>query len=368
MLPRRNRMPPTGKPVPSDSRLRTLAPELDAQGLLRVGGRLRRATDLAEDLRHPIVLGTKHRVTTLIIQKYDKAVCHAGAERVFAEIRRRYWVLQGREAVRLFQRTCPDCQKRRAQPNIPRMADLPPCRLKVGQQAFHCTGVDCFGPFLVKRGRGTQKRWGIIYKCMTTRAVHIEVLHHMDTDSFFMSFRRFQSRRGRPHTLLSDQWTNFRGESELKAGFEDMAEDLKNRLAPYQVCFQFNPPNAPHFGGTWEWEVRSFKTALNTTLRAQTVSDEVFSTVLTEIEAVLNSKPLGYVSTDVADVDPVTPNCSWGAQTLRSPSVSTAPQRSEAGRCGGTAKCWRISFGLTLSSTICLHSKLDKSGSKRRRT
>lgn len=160
------------------------------------------------------------------------------------------------------------------------MANLPPCRLKVGQQAFHCTGVDCFGPFLVKRGRGTEKRWGIIYKCMTTRAVHIEVLHHMDTDSFLMSFRRFQSRRGRPHTLLSDQGTNFRrGESELKASFEDMAEDPKNRLAPYQVRFQFNLPNAPHFRGTWEREVRSVKTVLNTTLGVQTVSDEVFSTV-----------------------------------------------------------------------------------------
>lgn len=298
-----------GKPVPADSKLLTLAPELDTQGLIRVGGRLRRATGLAEDVKHPIVLGTRHRVSELIIQKYDKAVCHAGAERVFAEIRRRYWILQGREAVRRFQRTCTDCQKWRAQPAIPRMADLPPCRLKIGQKAFHSTGVDCFGPFLVKRGRGTEKRWGIVYKCMTTRAVHIEVLHHMDTDSFLMSFRRFQSRRGSPITLLSDQGTNFRGgESELKESFEAMAEELKNHLAPSQVHFQFNPPNAPHFGGTWEREVKSIKTALYTTLGAQTVSDEVLATVLTEIEGVLNSKPLGYVSTDVADVDPVTPN------------------------------------------------------------
>lgn len=144
---------------------------------------------------------------------------------------------------------------------------------------------------------------------MTTKAVHLEVLHSMTTDSFLMSFRRFQSRRGTPHTLLSDQGTNFRGgEAELRESFGSMADELKCQLASCQVHFQFNPPNAPHFGGTWEREVRSIKTALYTILGVQTVSDEVFATVLTEIEGVLNSKPLGYVSTDVADVDPVTPN------------------------------------------------------------
>ena len=228
---------------------------------------------------------------------------------VALEIRRRFWILQGREAVRRFQRTCTDCQRWRAQPAIPKMADLPPCRLKIGEKAFHATGVDCFGPFLVKRGRGTEKRWGIVYKCMTTRAVHIELLQSMSADSFLMSFRRFQARRGTPATLLSDHGTNFKGgESELRESFEAMTEEVKTRLAPAQVHFQFNPPNAPHFGGTWEREVRSIKTALYTVLGAQTVGDEVLATVLTEIEGVLNSKPLGYVSTDIADVDPVTPN------------------------------------------------------------
>lgn len=299
----------TSKPLPADSRLLTLAPELDNQGLIRVGGRLRRALDLAENLKHPIVLGAKHRVTELIIQQFDKSVCHAGAERVFAEIRRRYWILQGREAVKRFQRTCSECQKWRAQPAIPRMADLPPCRLKIGEKAFHATGVDCFGPFLIKRGRSTEKRWGIVFKCMTTRAVHIELLHTMSADSFLMSFRRFQARRGKPATLISDHGTNFKGgETELRESFKNLTEEVKTLLAPAQVNFQFNPPNAPHFGGAWEREVRSIKTALYTVLGAQTVGEEVLATVLAEIEGVLNSKPLGYVSTDVADVDPVTPN------------------------------------------------------------
>ena len=129
-----------------------------------------------------------------------------------------------------------------------------------------------------------------------------------DTDSFLMSLRRFVARRGTPFELLSDCGTNFRGgEHELKASFEAMCEELQTKMAKHQIRFQFNPPNAPHFGGAWEREVRSIKAALYVTLGAQTVTEEVLQTVLIEVEGILNSKPLGYVSTDVADVDPVTP-------------------------------------------------------------
>lgn len=68
------------------------------------------------------------------------------------------------------------------------------------------------------------------------------------------------------------------------------------------------PPNAPHFGGTWEREVRSAKGALKAVLGDRTVTDAVLRTVLVEVEGILNSKPLGYASSEIADVDPVTPN------------------------------------------------------------
>ena len=87
-----------------------------------------------------------------------------------------------------------------------------------------------------------------------------------------------------------------------------MQPELKAQLAKAQVEFRFNPPNAPHFGGCWEREIRSLKQALQVTLGSQSVTEEVLLTVLVEIEGILNSKPLGYVSSDIADVDPVTPN------------------------------------------------------------
>ncbi|XP_077361612.1 uncharacterized protein LOC144006574 [Festucalex cinctus] len=298
------------KPVPSTSRLLTLAPEFDtATGLIRVGGRLRRSRQLEPDFIHPVVLDPLHKVTQLIIQDMDKALHHPGSERLLAELRRKYWIPRGREAVKRHQHACLDCQRWRATPTVPKMADLPEVRLRLLKPPFFSTGMDCFGPFTVKVGRRLEKRWGIIFKCLTTRAVHLDVLSSLDSDSFLMALRRFIARRGKPAELLSDQGTNFKGgERELREAFNALHPSLHDHLAKSQIQFKFNPPNAPHFGGVWEREVRSVKAALYVTIQAQSVPEEVLRTVLTEVEGILNSKPLGYVSTDVADPDPVTPN------------------------------------------------------------
>ncbi|KAG5261947.1 hypothetical protein AALO_G00290350, partial [Alosa alosa] len=89
---------------------------------------------------------------------------------------------------------------------------------------------------------------------------------------------------------------------------QTLTPDLQAILAKQKISFKFNPPHTPHFGGTWEREICSIKIALQTTLGAQAVAEEVLRTVMIEIEGILNSKPLGYVSSDVADPDPVTPN------------------------------------------------------------
>ena len=299
-----------GKPVLSGSRLLKLAPEMDkSMALIRVGGRLRRLEGQSDLTLHPVVLDASHPVTSLLIQKYDGDLHHPGPERVFAELRRSYWVIHGREAIRRHQRTCRDCQRWRAQPSIPKMADLPSARLRLHKPAFYSTGVDCFGPMIVKVGRRHEKRWGIIFKCLTTRAVHLDLLNTMDTDAYLMALRRFIARRGTPAELWSDQGTNFKGgERELKEAFGSMAPTLQRQLASQRIKFHFNPPASPHFGGVWEREVRSVKSALYTCVGSQPVPEEVLLTVLLEVEALLNAKPLGYVSADIADVDPITPN------------------------------------------------------------
>lgn len=188
--------------------------------------------------------------------------------------------------------------------------DLPPPRLRLFKPAFYSAGMDCFRPLLIKVGRRNEKRWGLLFKCLTTRAVHLEILTSIDSDAFLMALRRFIARRGQPAELYSDQGTNFRGgETELREAYNQLSPELQQLLAKQQISFHYNPPAAPHFGGVWEREIRSVKAAFNSTLGSETVTEEVLMTVLTEIEAILNSKPLGYVSANLADPDPVTPNC-----------------------------------------------------------
>ena len=189
------------------------------------------------------------------------------------------------------------------------MADLPPARLRLFKPPFYSTGVDCFGPYQVRIGRRQEKRWGIVYKCMTTRCIHLDLLESMDSDAFLMALRRFIARRGTRAELLLDNGTNFVGGArELREAFQSMAPHLKDHLATQKISFRFNPPSAPHFGGTWEREVKSIKAALKVTLQEQTVPEPVLRTMLIEVEGILNAKPLGYVSSDAADLDPITPS------------------------------------------------------------
>ncbi len=178
------------KPVPSSSRLRTLSPVYDQSlGVIRVGGRLRKAEVLEEDEIHSIVLDPSHPITKLLIKDFDHRLLHAGPDRVFSELRRTYWILRGRQAVKKHQRKFTECVKWRQKPAVPRMADLPSACLRLFNPPFWSTGVDCFGPYHIKIGRRHEKRWGIVFKCLTTRCVHLDLLCNMDTDYFLLALK-----------------------------------------------------------------------------------------------------------------------------------------------------------------------------------
>ena len=110
---------------------------------------------------------------------------------------------------------CATCQRQNAQVSTQLMADLPECRLDMNHAPFFHSGVDCFGVFSVKQGRSLVKRYGCIFTCMTVRAVHLEVLHTLLTDSFISALRRFVARRGNVGHIYSDNGTNFVGAEKV---------------------------------------------------------------------------------------------------------------------------------------------------------
>ena len=139
------------------------------------------------------------------------------------------------------------------------MADLPRERLNEHVFPFTHTRVDYFGPIELKFLRHTLKRWSCLFTCLTTRAVHIEVAHSLDTESSLAAVTRFIARRGYPSSIISDNGTNFVGAAKELKAFKDEWDKAKieSDLAQRKIVWKINPPGAPHFGGIWETLVQS---------------------------------------------------------------------------------------------------------------
>ena len=174
-------------------------------GLIRVGGRLQRA-QIDSDARHPVILPKNHSIVNLITKFYHHVSGHSGLEYTLSLTRERFWIIKARSTVRKILSGCVSCRKRQAPAAEQKMASLPPDRTTPGKPPFSFTGVDCFGRFEVRRGRTRAKLYGVIFTCMTTRAIHIEVANSLDTESFINALRRFRfiARRGQPEEMRSD--------------------------------------------------------------------------------------------------------------------------------------------------------------------
>ncbi|XP_014677289.1 PREDICTED: uncharacterized protein LOC106817151 [Priapulus caudatus] len=191
------------------------------------------------------------------------------------------------------------------------MADLPPERLEHSKPPFTYIGLDCFGLFYVKLGRSEVKRYGCVFTCLTTRAVHIEKLNILETDAFLNGFRRFMSRRGQPEKVWSDNGTNFTGgQAELSRSMSQLNKDMiYSHCARKDIVWVFNPPHASHMGGIWERMIRSIRKVLNALLRGNhRLTDEVLETLFCEVENIINSRPITKSSDDVSDSRALTPN------------------------------------------------------------
>ncbi|KFD65640.1 hypothetical protein M514_22235 [Trichuris suis] len=293
--------------VLASSRVAALRPYLDAQGLMRVGGRLRRA-ELPEVTQHPVIMSPRSTMLRRMIWERHLELMHAGSERVLADLRTEVWVLSGRRCVRGILKSCLYCRRLTAKPVFPRMADLPTERTDFKHPAFSNVGIDFFGPLEVSLKRSQVKRYGLIFTCLTTRAAHLEVAYTMDVHSFIGALRRFIARRGCPSTIVSDNAKTFVGTNALqqKEQLDRFLADRSTRLVG---------------GGAWERLIAVAKKALSATLRGNSVDDETLLTVFAEVEALLNGRPLTYLTDDPDCVEPLTPfHLLIGRQNAQIPS------------------------------------------------
>ena len=287
--------------------MKKLSPFLES-GLVRVGGRLE-AAPVEYDRCHPILQSGESYITELIVKHYHEAVGHTGVSHTFSALRARYWILGGSVAVRSVLAKCLSCRRNFRSCEQQIMADLPAARLQVGQPPFFHTGVDLFGPFLVKQGRSVVKRYGCIFTCMTMRAVHLEVVHSLSADSFISALRRFIGRRSNVAHIHSDNGSNFTGADKiLKEAIQGLYQHrIGGFLLQREIDWYFNTPRASHFGGAWERLIRSVRKILRSLYSDATLSEEGLTTLLTEVESVINSRPLTPISLVDGFERPLTP-------------------------------------------------------------
>ena len=299
--------------VPKNHVFNRLTAYIDSSGIIRVGGRLQK-TQLDYHSQHPAILPRSSQLTSLIIRNSHLSTLHGGAQLTLAHTRQEFWIIGGRVPVKSHILKCVICARYRAQRAQQLMGQLPVARVTPSSPFTH-TGIDYAGPINITswKGRGskTYKCWICIFVCFLTSAVHLELVSDYSTDGFLAVFRRFISRRGRPSHLYSDCGTNFIGaDKELRSLFRQAHQEnssLYNSVVNDGTQWIFNPPAAPHMGGKWEAVVKSIKFHLRRTIGDNLLTFEASTTLLTQIEGLLYSRPLEPHSEDPEDISALTP-------------------------------------------------------------
>jgi hypothetical protein len=289
--------------------MKNLSPYTDEEGVVRVGGRVDRAS-ISFETRHPALLPRKHWISYLITRHVHRCG-HTGVAATVAKIKRKYWIPRAHTLAKTVKFRCVLCRKLEAKLESQVMADLPIARLKPFTPPFYNSSVDYFGPFYVKVGRNkSTKHYGILFTCMNTRAVHLEMAVDYSTMEFLQALRRFLSLRGQPALMLSDNGSQLVGaENELKEMVKnwDVAK-LREFSAERGMKWQFITPTAPHQNGCTEALVKSCKRALKKAIGDQKLAPFELYTYFLEVANLINERPIGRVPNDPDDGSYICPN------------------------------------------------------------
>ncbi|XP_072043045.1 uncharacterized protein [Amphiura filiformis] len=205
---------------------------------------------------------------------------------------------------------CVICRRQRAKVMEQKMANLPADRITPEEPPFSKVGMDFFGPLEVKQGRSMVKRYGVVFVCLTSKAVHIEKANSLDTDACVNVIRRFMARRGQVKEIRSDNGTNLVGaEREMRKEINTWNQSrIHDSMLQKNVDWIFNPPAGSHHGGIWERQIRTIRKLMCSIVREQTLTDDSLHTLLCEIESILNNRPITTVPGESTDPEPLTPN------------------------------------------------------------
>lgn len=336
-----------GLELATNSPLRHFVPFIDDKGLLRVGGRLENS-DSSYQQKHQVFVPPESAIGKLLIRNAHFKTLHGVGAVTKAYLRPRFWFLRIGMAIKSFTHRCPVCIRYRKQAGEQLMGQLPAVRVTMAEP-FSRVGVDFAGPFKLKKLPGKQmplrqaasmpyrepptvKGWIVVYVCLVTRAMHLDVVQGLTVEEFLETFAKLISRRGLCNEIWSDNGTTFVGANN------EMARVLKEwngkipheQLAAYGTTWRFITPSAPFQGGIWEGGVKTVKHHLTRVVGKRLLTPSQLYTVVTQIEAVLNSRPLWPQTDDPFDLAPITPaHLVIGRSTLQRPLSEDVIDRAD---------------------------------------
>jgi len=302
-----------GKQLPESSQLFKLSPFVDGEGLLRTRSRLNHLDFVEFEQANPILLHASKPMGRQIVENAHQQYQHTvGLNCMLGVLFKQFHILGLTKVIKGIMKNCLVCRKRAAKPVQTLMAPLKKSILE--KRPFSETGIDYAGPFSIKIGRGKTRKqmFVLVLTCLNTRCVHFEVCEDQKTSSVLSALTRFANLRGLPRIIKSDNQTSFVAARKELVDFMNMLDHDKiqeklSREFDQGIEWDFIPPRAPHFGGSWEIMVKAMKRAVETITQGQDVTEDQFRTIISKAAALLNSRPLSRSLLEEKEVV-ITPN------------------------------------------------------------
>ncbi|UYV82752.1 hypothetical protein LAZ67_22000735 [Cordylochernes scorpioides] len=285
-----------------------------SDGLLYVESKLLYSEE-SEHFRRPFLLPHKHPLVDLMIREEHLRNNHAGTHILMSIMREKFWIIKSRKTIGRIVRGCVKCRRFDQRPIKISCAPLPNDRTEpLG--IFKVVGIDLAGPLYLKDG---SKVWMVLFTCAVYRAIHLEMVSSLETDSFILALSRFIGRRGRPSTIYSDNGTNLVGTRNLFARLK--WDKIVKETQEQRISWKLNPPTAAWWGGFWERMIRMIKNLLRKILGHKKLNYEQLETCLIEVESTINKRPLTYITENSDDLIPLTPAMFLQDRTTHFPEI-----------------------------------------------
>ena len=272
---------------------------------------------------------------------------HASSLLLCASISLHFHIINLRRVVRIITRDCAVCRRYSGKVSCQQQGQLPPERV-IPDSVFEKVGVDFAGPFSIKYGHVRKptivKAYVCLFVSLNVKAVHLEIVSDLTTEAFIAALCRFTSRRGLPSLIWSDHGTNFVGANRDLKDIYRFLRDEKNQSTISEFCslktieWKFIPERSPHFGGLWESAVKSMKAHLRRVTAQVKLTYEELDTIVCQIEACLNSRPLIPFNHSNDDV----PEVLMPAHFLIGRSMTALPDRSSAEQPATLLRLWQL--------------------------